>query len=59
MRGCYDNVVPQYGQTMARSELSAGVKGDSGRTIRNLAEAYAWIVSPAEPHGGSSDPRPS
>lgn len=24
------------------------------QALKDLAEAYAWIVSPAQPHGGSS-----
>lgn len=26
---------------------------NSGRTVRNLAEAWAWLQSPDQPHGGS------
>lgn len=25
-----------------------------GRAIRNLAEAWAWLASPGQPHGGSA-----
>lgn len=25
----------------------------AAQVARNLAEAYAWITSPAQPHGGS------
>lgn len=38
------NVITQIdGNNRAQSE-----------TIRNLAEAYAWLVRPDQPHGGAS-----
>lgn len=33
----------------------AGVDANwSAQAIRDLAEAYAWLVSPSQPHGGSA-----
>lgn len=26
----------------------------AARTVRDLAETYAWLVAPAQPHGGTS-----
>lgn len=31
----------------------------AGMPILNLAEAYAWLNSPDQPHGGRAPPRPS
>lgn len=28
---------------------------NSGKLVRNLAEAYAWLIDPGQPHGGACD----
>lgn len=31
---------------------SEAASSSHGQEIRDLAEAYAWLVAPAQPHGG-------
>ena len=37
--------------------IKARAEGATSAQLVNLAEAWAWLTSPAQPHGGSTGPK--
>jgi hypothetical protein len=42
-------------ENLLRAIAAQAVRAPNATTLLRLAEAYAWVVEPAQPHGGTSE----
>lgn len=42
-------------ENLLRAIAAQAVRAPNATTLLRLAEAYAWVVEPGQPHGGTSE----